>query len=381
MATKFGAVALLVSLAAAPVLGLENIDNVYWFVNPSHYYNNQTSSLVAFDADITTADLSKGLTYTIVELDENPLLSAPICINVLDGFTTLPSAGVRVHITTGFNFSCDPDGRLIPLGNTTFLDYCGETSVGEYVIGVGRGSLGSGFPVEEYEFAILDEHGKMAPTTTAENVFTPCVGSVVTAPEWTDEDVLEEIAWVRSQRVQVSRKPGDSGSIGIYFDPEGTICSGTIEPGIPQKIYVIAKTRGVTDCGIAGAEFRFTGVPDSWQISPVASPGVIPFGDPLADGTTLGMTCQQSDDGTLILYEVDVLASKLEMDVTFKLEPHVYPVGDFGCPLMILCDYPFFTQVCVQPIACHFNATSAKSCDGTVAVESKTWTHVKQLYR
>ena len=62
------------------------------------------------------------------------------------------------------------------------------------------------------------------------------------------------------------------GSIGIYFDPDGTLCQGTIAPGPTGGfVYVLAKLAGQSAGGIAGSEFRFTGVPASWEVFPVAN--------------------------------------------------------------------------------------------------------------
>lgn len=381
MKTRCRAVLLIALLAATPALGLENVDNVHWFFGKVDFETNRVS-YVSFDANLTPTDLSAGLTFTIVEWDETGLPATPIWRCILDEFPNLPPVGTRVHVTVTTTYSCDPDGRLVPFVMGTWVHYCGGEygSAGQYVAGVGRGFVGSDFPVEEYEFALLDEHGNTAPVSTPENAFTPCEGSPGGQPEL-QPDLLKELGLAQISQPRSPRKPGDSGSVGIYFDREGTICSGTIEPGVPQTIYVIAKTQGLTECGIAGAEFRFVGIPDSWQVSPVPDPDILSFGNPLAEGTTLAMPCRQPEDGRTILYEVEVLASKLEEDVTFRLAPHTDPSGDFGCSLLALCDFPVFTQVCVESIPCHFNASSAKSCDGTVAVWRETWSTVKQLYR
>jgi hypothetical protein len=285
-------------------------------------------------------------------------------------------------VTVSFGFFCDPEGRLLPAETATWLNYCGAeaSTYGSYQQGVGWGFVGEGIPVEAYEFTLVDEHGIEAPNPTPEDSFTPCAASAA-GTAVAGVEAIEEFARARNAHVQGTQKAGDSGSVGIYFDAEGTICSGTIEPGIPTKIYVIATLRGITDCGIAGAEFRFTGIPDSWQVSPVPSPEILSFGNPLGDGTTLAMPCQVSERGQVVLYEVEVLAAQFAKDVTFKLEPHMDPAGEFGCPLLVLCDLPFFTKVCVESIPCYFNASSARSCEGAVAIEDQTWSHIKQLYR
>jgi len=377
-----GAALFLVLFSASPTFALENIDDVYWFMQTTPPSSPRTGGWVSFDATITATDRAEGLTFTLAERDADGLSPQTVWHYVLDEYGELPSTGTRVHVTVSFGFFCDPKGRLLHAETATWLNYCGAeaSTYGSYQQGVGWGFVGDGIPVEAYEFTLVDEQGIEAPDPTPEDFFVPCV-TPAAGTTAAGAEALEDFTRARSAHIQAAQKAGDSGSVGIYFDAEGTICSGTVEPGVPTKIYVIAKLQGITDCGIAGAEFRFSGIPESWQVSPVPSPEIISLGNPLRDGTTLAMSCQAPENGRVVLYEVEVLATKVETDVTFKLEPHVNPAGDFGCPLLVLCDWPFFTQVCVESIPCYFNASSAKSCDGAVPIEDQTWSHIKQLFR
>lgn len=172
-------------------------------------------------------------------------------------------------------------------------------------------------------------------------------------------------------------------SLGVFFDDAGTQCTGSILPGTPGTIYVMAKLGAVARPGITGAEFQFTGIPDSWDIHPVPNPEMLSWGDPFANGTNLAWSdCQAPESDTVLMYRVLVLASDVETDLEFKLEAKSRPSNpNFACPLVTLCDAPIYTKVCVESFPCFVNATSQKACSVPVAVEYKTWAGVKQVFR
>ena len=110
-----------------------------------------------------------------------------------------------------------------------------------------------------------------------------------------------------------------AGSIGVYFDAAGTRCQGTIRPGAPGIVYILAKPAGHTADGTAGAEFKFTGLPPSWQVLPVANPELFTMGDPFGDGVVAAWPCQGSPQSPVLLYSVTVLADAEEPDVVFGI--------------------------------------------------------------
>jgi hypothetical protein len=160
------------------------------------------------------------------------------------------------------------------------------------------------------------------------------------------------------------------------------VCRGSIEPGSPGEVYVVAKLDGATAGGISGAEFRFTGVPDSWQTYAVPNPDIIALGNPFTIGVATAFTCKRPELPTYVLYTVVVTATQAEQDVTFALEarePPMNPISD--CPLLVGCDSPVFTKHCVQSVPCFVNSRGVTDCDTSVAVTEKTWSGVKQLFR
>jgi hypothetical protein len=174
----------------------------------------------------------------------------------------------------------------------------------------------------------------------------------------------------------------NDGSIGIYFDREGTICQGTIPPGpTGSTVYVLAKLAGQSAGGIAAAEFRFTGVPASWEVFPVANPDHLTQGNPFLDGVVSGFECE-SKTPTILLYTVLVLAHSEETNVQFQIEQRNPPANpSFPCPHVNLCDAPTYTDVCVEGLPCFVNATTPRKCGDPLAVSAVSWSGLKLLFR
>jgi VCBS repeat-containing protein len=173
-----------------------------------------------------------------------------------------------------------------------------------------------------------------------------------------------------------------AGSIGVYFDAAGTRCQGTIHPGVPSMVYILAKPAGTTADGVAGAEFRFTGLPLSWHVFPVASPELIAMGDPFGDGVVAAWPqCQGSSESPVLLYSVAVVADAEEPDVVLGIGSHPSNYT-FPCPLLLACDDPVFTKHCVSAQSCFVNSsTPAGPCASVLGIDQKTWSGVKELYR
>lgn len=175
----------------------------------------------------------------------------------------------------------------------------------------------------------------------------------------------------------------DAITIGVYFDAEGTICHGAIQPGVPGTVYVLAKV-GAGSNGIAGAEFRFSGVPSSWATFPVANPDFITIGNPFGDGVNLGFHCQSPANGVVRLYSVLVLATSAETDVRFTIEPHNTPANqDFHCPLAVACEGPGggFREFCIPGVPCTVNPSRPEPCGGPTATAAASWSSVKALFQ
>ena len=192
---------------------------------------------------------------------------------------------------------------------------------------------------------------------------------------------LLSLAVVTIAAANAGAQTADNGSIGIYFDREGTLCQGTIPPGgTGGTVYVLAKRAGESAGGIAAAEFRFTGVPESWEVFPVANPAHLTQGNPFTDGVISGFDCEV--ESTVLLYTVLVLAHSEETDVQFQIEQRNPPSNpSFACPHVTLCDAPAYTQVCIAGLSCFVNTTTPRKCGDPLAVTTATWSGVMELFR
>jgi hypothetical protein len=174
-------------------------------------------------------------------------------------------------------------------------------------------------------------------------------------------------------------------TMGVYFDAEGTVCSGTIAPGTPGTVYIVARSAPGTEI-ISGAEFRFAGLPASWTVFSVPNPNCLSLGDPFANGVNIAATgtggVEQCDPAwaTFLMYTVVVFATEEVNDVVFELT-HRNPPGNpaFRCPLVTDCSG--WEKHCVQTSPCFVNSSTAPPCNEVTAVEHMTWTGVREMYR
>jgi len=104
-------------------------------------------------------------------------------------------------------------------------------------------------------------------------------------------------------------------------------------------------------------------------------------GDPFGDGVvTVSGSCLTSE--ATVLYTILVLATSVEENVEFRLEMRNPPASPMAhCPNVLMCDFPMFSTICVESVACFVNTTTARTCESPVAVNNKTWGGVKELYR
>jgi hypothetical protein len=169
---------------------------------------------------------------------------------------------------------------------------------------------------------------------------------------------------------------------GVYFDAAGTVCHGTITPGAPGTVYIVANTPPGTEV-IAGAEFRFTGLPESWTVYPVPNASLLTIGNPFENGVVVAATDAQCQPewSTFLMYTVLVIATDEAEDVTFELtnrEPPSNPA--FHCAFVMDCSVSY-EKYCVQTSPCFVNATAPAPCAATTAVENTTWSKLREMYR
>ena len=341
--------AALLSCAAllplGPALAVEHISGEAWDYSVSLDRPSTGPVHFVFDAKITPIDRLYGLRFQLVARHPRLLPQTLVDWYYVE-MDDLPAAGSTVHFDLTLTLECDPGTNALYGSASGWMLWSGDGRQWRVPAGSSRspGVRGSG----RFGLALVDENGVPGPHPMPE------------ALGCSDE------------------RPRPS--IGLYFDPLGRVCQGTIRPGTPGKIYVLAKLNGVLG-GAAGAEFRFTGLPASWTTYPVANPEALALGDPFGDGVSMGFICQRPPSGILQLYEVEVLAAAEESDLEFGIASKKYPDYPGFCPYVVACNDPVFTKVCVETKPCFVNATAPKPCGGPVALVERTWSQVKATYR
>ncbi len=217
------------------------------------------------------------------------------------------------------------------------------------------------------------------------------------------------------------------GNIGLYFDANLGSCQMNIPCHCLGRLYVYGRLEGASAGGITGAEYKIAVGPNSnadpgWLFSETFDPGATVIGagalnaaDPLGRGVDVAWPACQTGGGigvavlieTVEIFNLDCPSGDMRLQVV----KHDAPSNPFfQCPLVVLCDAPVFTKVCVGSnlTVCRNpeppfpnNATCSTSGEGwinrehplccthclpvfancTIAVQSKAWSAVKSLYR
>jgi len=172
-----------------------------------------------------------------------------------------------------------------------------------------------------------------------------------------------------------------NGVLGVYFDANGSECSGSIGPGAFRTLYVLFSPDGDTRGGIKGAEFRIEISGSGYNLfgPQYLFPEGTQVGDALGDGViTAPRVCQSGLVIPVLRFQVQNVGGG--SDVVISIAPKNPPSnGSFPCPLVNLCDTPMFTQVCVRPGKAVLNPSGSIVCGS--GASSAEWGRVKELYR
>jgi len=170
-----------------------------------------------------------------------------------------------------------------------------------------------------------------------------------------------------------------NGLLGIFFDAQGTKCEGTLGQGGITTLYIVLVANGDTRGGIAGGELRVEAESSGYRLfGPHPFEQFTPVGDPFGSGVYLGAKCQSGVAIPIYSFQVQNLGGS--GDGVISITPPSTPSNpEFPCALVLLCDTPAFTKICVRPGKAVLNPTGSVACGSGAA--SSEWGRVKELYR
>jgi hypothetical protein len=173
-----------------------------------------------------------------------------------------------------------------------------------------------------------------------------------------------------------------SAGIGIFSTPDGTNCNLTLLTGLPQPVYVLYLGEGGPMAN--GAEYRIDGMPGTFGVTYTATltpgPGSnLSLGNAF-DGTAhnVAWPAPQPFDGngnlllatyTLVWLSFPAVPTGTILRVTYRP-----PCHHFCCPLITDASFNLICQAGGE-----MRVNGGPPC--TVAVEQRTWTGVRNLYR
>lgn len=170
-----------------------------------------------------------------------------------------------------------------------------------------------------------------------------------------------------------------ASSIGVFFAPDGSDCDATIGGFSSGTFHILGILGGDAAAGgVTGVEFRLVGVPGGWFLTPTVNPVFnTVVGTSLAIGYNLASaSCQAGSGGVLNLFSISYFATTAEPPSYWGIDRHTNPSNpQFPCPLMVLCDPPVYTKLCVGGGEARVNGGPC-----TVGVEETSWSTLKSLY-
>lgn len=185
--------------------------------------------------------------------------------------------------------------------------------------------------------------------------------------------------------LSVSPASAENGAIGLYFDSDCATCSQDVTVGVPFTLYVNATLAGGTAQGILRAEFSIGGLPSGWLTQSTPNPLASNVrGDPFGSGASISFDrCITTTQlGCVHLYTIWVLPTTPADDLRLRIQanfdnPICSPtLPPWNCrPILVACD-PLHSGYLVSGGQAILNGPAC-----TVAVDERTWSDVRQLYR
>ncbi len=379
LAACFCVLACVLGAATRPAYGLSNIRSEVWsYQNDVPLAPGETVVDVSFFATVGDMDHATRVMFSVVAVDDAQ--QEHLLLRYIWGdWDWIPAYGTRGQVFVSIALWCDDEGRVRARPLDMQFVFCSFAQAAQQE---GEIELFEAFAVEptgSFGLTLVDRGGRAGVHPTP-GVFS-CVDD--TSPGWSAAAALEQLKHRSHARTHETPEFEPAGSIGIYFDAAGTQCAGRLEPNELGRVYVVAKLGGMIECGIAGSEFRFVGIPEDWIVHAIPNPDFVSIGNPLAEGAALGFSCAQPRSGNVILYTVDIFPTEAVEDLEFDIVPRDPPSSpEAQCAHFVLCDKPMYTKFCVQGRSCLVNASKESPvCDTETAVAPVTWGFVKSVFR
>jgi hypothetical protein len=169
-----------------------------------------------------------------------------------------------------------------------------------------------------------------------------------------------------------------ASSIGVFFTNDASDCDFNNAPNAPITWYIIAILGGDGAAnGITGAEFSEPGIPAGWFVSPSPNPAAnvnLIHANGIGTGANIAFpSCQTGS--MVLLYTLSGFATS-NPSTRIVIDRHTFPSNpNFSCPVLVLCDAPTFTTICVPGGQGILNGVPC-----TVGVEQQSWSGVKELF-
>ncbi len=172
-----------------------------------------------------------------------------------------------------------------------------------------------------------------------------------------------------------------NGMLGVFFDEYGGQCSSTLRQGGITQMYVVFMPEGDTRGGITGAEFRID-MQDADGYHVLGSENLLPIGlgDPFGGRMTVATgDCLSNLAIPLVRFQVQNISGGSNAKFVAKVGDPPSAPTEFPCALIVLCDAPAFTKICVETGKAVLNASGSTLCGSNS--ESAEWSRIKELYR
>ena len=173
-----------------------------------------------------------------------------------------------------------------------------------------------------------------------------------------------------------------NGSLGIFADPTGTVCSDRIVPFQPFRWYLVASLDGMTRCGLTLVEFGIP-LPSGFFINAIQNPHAgAPLGSPFGQGAIFFPSCERGDGERIVLYTLEGVATSEVNDLALTVGAAMPPSNVFWpYPWAHLCPDVNAPRRRMRTSTFYINPSPQHDCGLPVPVMRRSWSAVKSLYR